>query len=265
MLGAIIGDIVGSRFEFNNIKTKEFDLFDKRCSFTDDSVMSVAVAEMCLMGYVPENRKMIIDTFKKWGERYPYAGYGTFFFNWLWAKDSAPYNSCGNGSAMRISAIGFYANSAEEIEKYSKAVTEVTHNHPEGIKGAYVTAMCIYLARSGASKNEIKAFAEKYYDLDFDYEDLRRTYIHDAEICQVTVPQAIFCFLISNGFEDCVRTTISIGGDCDTTAAISCAIAEAYYGIPKNIAEAAMEFIPESMKEVICRFEREIQGLHDRI
>lgn len=260
MLGAIIGDVVGSRFEFNNIKTKDFKLFDKKCKVTDDSVMSVAVAEMCLNGFVPYNTPRIIQNFKKWGQRYPYAGYGNRFFHWVLSNEPEPYNSCGNGSAMRISAIGFYANSPEEVEEYSKAVTEVTHNHPEGIKGAYVTAMCIYLARKGASKKEIKAFVEKYYDINFDYEHLRKTYKHDAEICQNTVPQAIFCFLISNGFEDCLRTTISIGGDCDTTAAISCAIAEAYYGIPNKIAEAVMEFIPEDMKEVICRFDREIQS-----
>ena len=260
MLGAIIGDVVGSRFEFNNIKTKKFDLFDKRCKVTDDSVMSVAVAEMCLNGYVPDNKEKIIQTFKKWGQRYPYAGYGGRFFGWVLSNDPKPYNSCGNGSAMRISAVGFYANTAEEVEQYSKAVTEVTHNHPEGIKGAYVTAMCIYMARRGASKKEIREFVEKHYDIDFDYEHLRRTYRHDEEICQNTVPQGIFCFLISRGFEDCLRTTISIGGDCDTTAAISCAIAEAYYGIPDKIREAVMEFIPEDMKEIICRFDREIQS-----
>ena len=257
MLGAIIGDIVGSRFEFNNIKTKKFYLFDKKCSVTDDSVMSVSVAEMCLNGYVPNNTEMIIQTFKKWGQRYPYAGYGNRFFHWVLSDESAPYNSCGNGSAMRISAIGFYANTEEEVEQYSKAVTEVTHNHPEGIKGAYVTAMCIYLARKGASKKEIKEFVEKYYDIDFDYEHLRKTYKHEAEICQNTVPQAIYCFLISNGFEDCLRTTISIGGDCDTTAAISCAIAEAYYGIPSKIAEQAMKYIPSDMKEIIEKFDFE--------
>ena len=259
MLGAIIGDVVGSRFEFNNIKTKEFKLFDKKCKVTDDSVMSVAVAQMCLNGYVPDNRAQIIRAFKNWGQRYPYAGYGNRFFHWVLSNEAEPYNSCGNGSAMRISAIGFYANSVEEVEEYSRAVTEVTHSHPEGIKGAYVTAMCIYMARRGSSKGEIRAFAEQYYDMDFDYEELRRTYKHDAEICQNTVPQAIFCFLISKGFEDCLRTTISIGGDCDTTAAISCAIAEAYYGIPNPIVKGVMPFIPEDMKEVICRFEREIQ------
>ena len=257
MLGAIIGDIVGSRFEFNNIKTKEFKLFDKGCMVTDDSVMSVAVAEMCLNGYVPNNKEMIIKTFKKWGQNYPNAGYGGRFFHWVLSDNPLPYNSYGNGSAMRISAIGFYANTKEEVEEYSKAVTEVTHNHPEGIKGAYVTAMCIFMARNGSTKEEIKEFVSKYYDINFDYETLRKTYRHEEEICQNTVPQAIYCFLISNGFEDCLRTTISIGGDCDTTAAISCAIAEAYYGIPKRIKEEVQDYIPNDLKEIIKRFDNE--------
>ena len=254
MLGAIIGDVVGSRFEFNNIKTKEFDLFNKRCTVTDDSVMSVAVAEMCIKGYVPNNKEMIIKTFKKWGQLYPNAGYGNRFFQWVLSDKSEPYNSCGNGSAMRISAIGFFSKTKEEVEEYSKAVTEVTHNHPEGIKGAYVTAMSIFMAKNESSKQEIREFVSKYYDINFDYEELRKTYKHEADICQNTVPQAIYCFLISSDFEDCLRTTISIGGDCDTTAAISCAIAEAYYGIPKKIKDEVQDYIPKDMKEIIEQF-----------
>lgn len=256
MLGAIIGDIVGSRFEFNNIKTKKFRLFDHKCSITDDSVMSVAVADMCLKGYVPNDKDKIISTFKMWGKRYPNAGYGGQFYNWVLGDNVRPYNSCGNGAAMRISAIGFFAKNEKEVEEYSKAVTEVTHNHEEGIKGAYVTAMCIYMARMGKTKQEIKTFVEQYYSLDFDYEKLRKTYYHGAEICQITVPQAIFCFLISHDFEDCLRTTISIGGDCDTTSAISCAVAEAYYGIPEYIKEGVQDFIPNDMKEVLDEFEK---------
>ena len=255
MLGAIIGDIVGSRFEFNNIKTKDFKLFDKGCNVTDDSVMSVAVAEMCIKGYVPNNKEMIIKTFKKWGKKYPNAGYGNRFIRWVLANDQLPYNSYGNGSAMRISAVGFFAKTKEEVEIYSKAVTEVTHNHPEGIKGAYVTAMSIFMARNGSSKQEIKKFVSKYYDINFDYEELRKTYKHEEEICQNTVPQAIYCFLISKGFEDCLRTTISIGGDCDTTAAISCAIAEAYYGIPKKIKEEVQDYIPNDMNDINKKFD----------
>lgn len=255
MLGAIIGDIVGSKFEFNNIKTKDFDLFYKNCKVTDDSVMSVAVAEMCLNGYVPNNKEMIIKTFKKWGQLYPKAGYGNKFFQWVLSDNPLPYNSCGNGSAMRISPIGFFAKTKEEVEIYSKAVTQVTHNHPEGIKGAYVVAMSIFMAKNGSSKQEIKDFVSKYYDINFNYEHLRKTYKHEEEICQNTVPQAIYCFLISNGFEDCLRTTISIGGDCDTTAAISCAIAEAYYGIPKTIVDEVQQYIPNDLNEIIKRFE----------
>ncbi len=259
MLGAIIGDVVGSRFEFNNIKTKKFKLFDKGCIVTDDSVMSVAVAEMCLNGFVPNNKEMIIKTFKKWGQKYPNAGYGGRFFHWVLSDNPLPYNSYGNGSAMRISSIGFYAKTKEEVELYSKAVTEVTHNHPEGIKGAYVTAMCIFMARTGSPKEEIKEFVSKYYDINYDYETLRKTYRHEEEICQNTVPQAIYCFLISNGFEDCLRTTISIGGDCDTTAAISCAIAEAYYGIPKRIKDEVQDYIPDDLNDIIKRFDTKMQ------
>ena len=256
MLGALIGDIVGSRFEFNNIKTKKFQLFHHDCSVTDDSVMSVAVAEMCLKGFVPNNKDGIIKTFKKWGKKYPYAGYGSRFINWVLSNDINPYYSCGNGSAMRISAIGFYANTEEEVKLYSKSVTEVTHNHPEGLKGAEVTAMCIFMAKKGRTKEEIASYVKQYYDINFDYESLRQTYVHGQEICQITVPQAIYCFLISNDFEDCIRTTISIGGDCDTTASISGAIAEAFYGIPDEMKNQVRKFIPLDMYEIVDDFDK---------
>lgn len=256
MLGALIGDIVGSRFEFNNIKTKNFQLFHPDCSVTDDSVMSVAVAEMCLKGFVPNNKDAIIKTFKKWGKKYPYAGYGSRFINWVLSNDINPYYSCGNGSAMRISAIGFYANTEEEVKLYSKSVTEVTHNHPEGLKGAEVTAMCIFMAKKGKTKEEIASYVKQYYDINFDYEYLKQTYVHGQEICQITVPQAIYCFLISKDFEDCIRTTISIGGDCDTTAAISGAIAEAFYGIPEEIKNQVRKFIPLDMYEIVDDFDK---------
>lgn len=228
MLGAIIGDIVGSVYEFNNIKTKDFPLFLSQSRPTDDSIMTFAIAECIQKRYVHDENK-IIDTLKKWGHLYPYAGYGGRFFNWLFTDNTSPYNSCGNGSAMRISAAGWYGRNEEEVKELAYNLTAVTHNHPEGLKGAEVTAMCIYYARIGKSKDFIRSYVSKYYDINFDYEELRKTYVHGEEICQVTVPQAIYCFLISTDFLDCLRTTISIGGDCDTTAAISCAIAEAYY------------------------------------
>lgn len=229
MLGAIIGDIVGSVYEFNNVRTKDFPLFTKHSRMTDDSYMTLAVQECLEKGYVyDETNDRIIDTLKKWGREHPDAGYGGRFRKWLFSDDREPYGSYGNGAAMRVSAVGWYAKSEEEVKYLSRRVTEVTHNHPEGLKGAEVTAMCVYYARIGKSKEFIKNYVEQYYDLNFDYEDLRKHYWFN-ETCQHSVPQAIFCFLISTDFEDCLRTTISIGGDCDTTAAISCAIAEAHY------------------------------------
>lgn len=255
MLGAIIGDVVGSRFEFNNIKTKKFELVTDGSKFTDDSVMTVAVADVLINGN-PKNNDEVIDTLKKWGRRYPHAGYGGHFYHWVLGNAREPYNSCGNGSAMRVSACGWIGKTEEEVIDLAKRVTEVTHNHREGMKGAIVTALSIYYARIGKSKEFLKEYMEKEYPLikQLDYEELRRTYEHEDEICQVTLPQALYCFLISNSFEDCLRTTISIGGDCDTTAAISCAIAEAYYKeIPEDLKQAVRKKLTLEMIEVLDR------------
>ena len=255
MLGAIIGDVVGSRFEFNNIKTKKFDLVTDGSKFTDDSVMTVAVADVLINGN-PKNKDEVIDTLKKWGRRYPHAGYGGHFYHWVLGNAREPYNSCGNGSAMRVSACGWIGKTEEEVIDLAKRVTEVTHNHREGMKGAIVTALSIYYARIGKSKEFLREYMEKEYPLikQLDYEELRRTYEHEDEICQVTLPQALYCFLISNSFEDCLRTTISIGGDCDTTAAISCAIAEAYYKeIPEDLKQAVRKKLTLEMIEVLDR------------
>ena len=226
MLGAIIGDVVGSRFEFNNIRTKDFPLLTKECKYTDDTVMTLAVLDILQNRLF--NKECVIDTFKKWGRAYPNSGYGNRFSSWLFGDNRESYHSYGNGSAMRISPVGWYANSEKEVKELTRLVTEVTHSHKEGIKGAEVVAMCVYYAKIGKSKEFIRKYVERYYSLDFDYEDLKKNYYFN-ETCQESVPQAIYCFLISKDFEDCLRTTISIGGDCDTTAAISCAIAEAYY------------------------------------
>ena len=252
MLGAIIGDIVGSRFEFNNIKTRKFELFTKDSCLTDDSIMTAAVDE-CLVKCYGNNPKKIVDTLKKWGKKYPNAGYGGYFYHWVLGDETEPYYSCGNGAAMRVSGVGWFAKSEEEVKSLSKAVTEVTHNHPEGLKGAEVTAMCVYYARIGKNKEFIRDYIYSQYPetATLDYEELRRTYYHGEEICQNTVPQALFCFLISDSFEDCLRTTISIGGDCDTTAAISCAVAEAFYGVPKEIASEAWTYVPKDIKSLL--------------
>lgn len=253
MIGAIIGDVVGSRFEFNNIKTKDFELVTSESKFTDDTVMTVAVADVLINGN-PKNKNEIIDTLKKWGKKYPHAGYGGHFYGWVLGSDREPYNSCGNGSAMRVSAAGWIGKTEEEVIDLASSVTEVTHNHPEGMKGAIVTALSIYYARIGKSKEFLKEYMEKEYPeiKNLDYEYIRKTYVHGPEICQVTLPQALYCFLISDSFEDCLRTTISIGGDCDTTAAISCAIAEAFYkDIPASLIEAVRKKLTPAMLAVI--------------
>ena len=178
-----------------------------------------------------------------WGRAYPDSGYGARFSNWLFSKNSEPYYSMGNGAAMRVSPVGWYARSESEVKELARRVTEVTHNHPEGIKGATVVAMCIFYARKGKSKKYIKEYAEKFYDLDFDYDDLRKNYGFD-ETCEGSIPQAIYCFLISKSYIDCIRNCVSIGGDCDTTSAIAGAIAEAYYKhIPLNVKNEALSYL----------------------
>ena len=227
MIGAIMGDTVGSVYEFNNTRIKDFDLMSDSVRPTDDTIMTLAVAEIC-QKRLYDNKENVIDTLKKWGRAYPNAGYGGRFRKWLFTDSRDAYGSYGNGSAMRISPVGWYGRNEEEVRYIARKVTEVTHNHEEGLKGAEVVAMCIYYARIGKSKEFIKDYVEQYYNLDFNYDELKEKYYFN-ETCQESVPQAIYCFLISNSFEDCLRTTISIGGDCDTTSAISCAIAEAYY------------------------------------
>lgn len=250
MLGAIIGDIVGSIYEFDNIRTKDFELFSSRCFFTDDTVMTVAIYKAL------KNSKMFnyallskntVKYMQKYGKMYPDMSYGLSFRNWLQFKNPKAYGSYGNGSAMRVSPAAYFARTLDEAKFLSYMVTAVTHDHEEGVKGAEATTVAIYMALNGSSKEEIKKYIEEnYYKLDFDYEDLVKNYKFN-ETCQNTVPQAIFCFLISDGFEDCLRTSISIGGDSDTLCAISCAIAEAYYGIPEEIKDKALEYLDEQI------------------
>ena len=249
MLGAIIGDTVGSVYEFNNVRSKDFALFSKDSFLTDDSIMTLAVAEIMKKGYINDKEK-IIDTLKKWGRKYPDRGYGGSFYRWLFGNSREPYYSYGNGAAMRISPVAWYANNEDEVRDFSKKVTEVTHDHPEGLKGAEVTATCIYYARIGKTKQFIEEYVKQFYNIDFNYKELKQTYWFN-ETCQDTVPQAIYCFLISKNFEDCIRTTISIGGDCDTTAAISCAIAGAYYGIPKKFKDKILTYLNKEMREIL--------------
>lgn len=218
--------------------------------------MTVAVAQALLNSNFTEDdiNKKAIKYFKEYGRKYPDAGYGGRFFGWIFSDNIKPYNSFGNGSAMRVSPCGFLANSIEEAKFLSKAVTEVTHNHPEGLKGAEATAVCIYLAKTNHSIDEIREYVNNnYYKINFKLDDIRKTYKFN-ETCQDTVPQAIEAFLESTDFEDAIRNAISIGGDSDTLAAITGGIAEAYYGIPDNIKEIAYSFIDERMMDVIKDF-----------
>ena len=243
MLGAIIGDMVGSMYEFRPLKKKEFNIYNPRMRMTDDSLLTIAVASVLLKHYPIDysheglesiKRDLVMEFVKTWKQNKG-AGWGGKFFDWCEhaAKtgEAEPYNSYGNGSAMRISPVAWIADSEEEVKLLSKTVTEITHNHPEGLKGAEAVAICIFLALHGASKEQIRErMINEYYpeikDLDFD--DLVKHY-EFSEICQKSVPQAIYCFLISNSLEDAIRNCIAIGGDCDTTGAMAGAIAEAYY------------------------------------
>ena len=261
MIGAIIGDIVGSRFEWHNIKTKEFALFTPRCRPTDDSVMTLAVAQAILdSAEDPDSlARNAVRRMQELGRRYPRAGYGGRFRSWLHAEDPQPYNSYGNGSAMRVSPCGFAANSLEEAIAMADAVTAVTHNHPEGMKGAEATAAAIFLARSGKSKEEIRAhIVRHYYPLDFTLDEIRPTYSFDVS-CQGSVPQALEAFFESTDFEDAIRSAISIGGDSDTIAAITGGVAEAYYGVPAPIRIMALAFLDDTQRGIFERFEERAQ------
>lgn len=246
MLGAIIGDIVGSKYEFTSDKTKDFELFSCDSCLTDDSMMTIAVGCACAKsdsGDEEDFKSWVIYYMRKIGREFPSAGYGYHFFRWIKSDFMGAYNSFGNGSAMRVSPVAWAAQSLEEAEKLAKWSAEVTHNHPEGIKGAQAVAAAIYLARMRKSKAEIKDYIERhYYKLDFTLDEIRPTYEFDVT-CQGSVPQAIQCFLESTDFEDAVRNAVSLGGDGDTQAAMAGAIAEAFYGIPEDIKQKGLEYI----------------------
>ena len=257
MLGAIIGDIVGSRFEFNNIKTKDFELMNHSCFFTDDTVMSLAIAKAILTceGDYDKLGEQAIKYMQRIGQKYRNCGYGNKFYYWVFSNNPQPYGSYGNGAAMRVSACGLVAKSIEEAIELSRKVTEVTHNHPEGIKGAEATAVAIYLAKTGSNILEIRDYINAhYYPMNFKLDDIRDSYKFN-ETCQETVPQAIEAFLESNSFEDAIRNAISIGGDSDTLAAITGSIAEAYYGIPADIRNHAITFLDERLLKILVDFE----------
>lgn len=266
MIGAIIGDIIGSRFEFNNHRSKDFELFTDDCQATDDSIMTIAVAkaimetekikEPSIGGYEYDSdyyslvESMTFKYMQEIGRKYPDCGYGGMFSRWVFSDDPQPYNSFGNGAAMRISPVGCAARTESEATRQSEAVTGVTHNHDKGIKGAEAVAVSIFMARRGFTKSEIRdKINRNYYPLGFTIDDIRDTYKFN-ETCQETVPQAIEAFLESISFEDAIRTAISLGGDSDTLAAITGSIAEAYYGVPEDIKDKAITYLDANLHAI---------------
>ena len=250
ILGAIAGDIIGSVYEFNTCKSIDFSLFYDASRYTDDTVMTIANADWLFTG------DSLLGIMQDYGNRYPYVGYGGMFKSWLMEYEPKPYNSFGNGSAMRVSPVGWAFDTLEETLEVAKQSAGITHNHPEGIKGAQATATCIFMARSGKSKKEIKEYIElKFgYNLSRTCNEIRPTYIFD-ETCQGSVPESIIAFLESTDFESAIRLAVSLGGDADTMGAITGGIAEAYYGgVPEHIREEVLKRLPDEFIEVMQKF-----------
>lgn len=260
MYGALLGDMIGAPYEFDRgNKSKEFPLFCENSRFTDDSVMTIAVAEALLDSRFLDDdsiRAALIKSMRKWGKKYPDAGYGRKFLCWLREKEPKPYGSCGNGSAMRVSAAGWLFDTLEETREKARLTAEVTHDHPEGIKGAEATSGAIFLARTGRSKEEIRDYIvqEFGYDLSRTCDQIRPSYYHN-ESCQKTVPEAITAFLEGTDFEDVIRTAVSLGGDCDTLTCIAGSIAEAFYGVPAILKAECKRRLPEDMAYILGRFD----------
>ena len=270
MYGAILGDMIGAPYEFDRgSKTKDFPLFCGCSQFTDDSVMTIAVAEAlldCRFRGDDDIRAGLVGSMRKWGGKYPDAGYGGRFRRWLRAKDPEPYGSCGNGSAMRVSSAGWLFDTPEETRRMARLTAEVTHDHPEGIKGAEATASAIFLARTGRSKDSIRDYVvrEFGYDLSRTCDEIRPTYCHN-ESCQKTVPEAITAFLEGTDLEDVIRTAVSLGGDCDTLACIAGSIAEAFYGVPERLKDECRSRLPKDMLDILCRFDVFREHGHDAV
>lgn len=259
MLGAIIGDIIGSPYEFdmNNIKRTDFILFSSKSYFTDDSILTIAVAEALIDSGLDELKfeKELINKLKEYGKRYPNAGYGGRFIGWLMSDNPKPYGSFGNGSAMRVSSIGWLLDNLDDVELFAEISAKVTHNHPEGIKGAKAVAGAIYLARMGFNKKQIRKYiVDNYsYDLSKTCDEIRPTY-HHVESCQETMPQALTAFFEGASFEDCVRLAVSLGGDSDTLTCITASIAEAYYGIPDFIKKIGYSYLDGFLKDKVEKY-----------
>lgn len=256
ILGAIAGDIVGSRFEFDNYRAKDFDLFGPGCFATDDSIMTLAVARaLCEAdGDTDVLARVIAPVMQRVGRPYPHSGYGGRFYGWMYSDHPKPYHSFGNGAAMRVSPVAYAASSLDEVKELSRIVTAVTHDHPEGLKGAEATAVAAFMARTGASKDEIRALMERdYYRVGFTIDEMRPVYEFD-ETCQRTMPVALAAFYEAADYEDAVRTAVSVGGDSDTIAAIAGAIAGAYWGVPEPIGARALTYLDSTLLGIYSEF-----------
>lgn len=276
MYGAILGDIIGSPYEFDmGDKTKDFPLFSEKSHFTDDTVMTIAVAEAFMKAKAPKMehfehgwylsdgevsdemiRQTLVQSMQKYGSMYPHAGYGGMFRRWLRAKNPQPYGSYGNGSAMRVSSAAWLYDDIATVRKMARLSAEVTHNHPEGIKGAEATASAIFLSRTGHSKAEIRTYIETefQYDLSRSCDEIRPNYYH-VESCQETVPEAITAFLEGDSFEDVIRTSVSLGGDCDTLTCIAGSIAEGFYGVPDKLKQECRNRLPVNLRDILAKFD----------
>ncbi len=247
MLGNLIGDLAGARFEWDRVKTTDFGpLLPSTPQFTDDSVLTVAVADALL------HDRDVVAAFKDWGHRYPHSGWGGFFCQWLFSDETEPYYSFGNGAAMRVAPAAFLADNLTEALAMAEKVTAVTHNHPEGLKGAAATTEAIFYALHGMEPESIRTLIARQYDYDMDrsVEEIRPDYEFN-ETCQGTVPEALICALEATSFEQAIRNAISLGGDADTLAAIAGGLAEALFGIPDDLAAHTLDLMPPDMKDVL--------------
>jgi len=261
MYGAILGDIIGSPYEFDRgNKTKDFPLFHEKCEFTDDSILTLAVAEALMDTTAADNdediRRKVIARMRYHGKRYPCAGWGLRFSCWLGSANPRPYGSCGNGSAMRVSSVGWLYDDLDTVRRMARLSADVTHDHPEGIKGAEAVACAIFLARTGSTKEDIRDFIGTIFDYDLSRscDEIRPGYRH-VETCQETVPEAITAFLEGSSFEDVIRTAVSLGGDCDTLTCIAGSMAEAFYGVPEELKRKCRGFLTPDLLPILDRFE----------
>lgn len=259
MIGAIIGDIVGSIYEFDSIKTKDFPFFQEKCYFTDDTVLTLAIAHGLMGGGTKDE---FIKSLKDFTIKYPNRGYGGRYRRWAFSDHKEAYNSYGNGSAMRVSSIAWWFDTLKKVESKAKESAIVTHSHPEGIKGAQATAASIFLARTGSTKHEIKEYIEKTYDYDLSrtLDSIRPDYTFDVT-CQGSVPESIISFLESTSFEDAIRNAISLGGDADTMAAIAGSIAEGFYDVPEAYKEKGFSYLDDDLCSIYHGFNKKLKRI----